>query len=87
MKGKFSEKQIEKARNLVENDLVMQLDQDTFLVNSSSGDHSYEVQKIHDKPYDYYCKCKGWQFSRVVKVCIHCLAISMYLEHLKEDQN
>ena len=75
----LSESQIHQAQDLVEKDLIQVLDSNHWLVSSTKGDNSYEVERADQSKYsfDFYCKCVGWKFSKT-KDCKHCEAIRLY---------
>lgn len=76
----LSDKQIQEAIMLATDNLVNQLNNTTWSVESTNHvpgrDDSYVVQRADDvHAYDLYCKCKGWQFKRGEKDCKHCEAV------------
>ncbi len=68
--------QISEAVQLAKDDLVRQLTDESWNVQSLSGENTYKV-KVADSvhAYDLWCTCSAWRFKKGEKDCKHCEAV------------
>jgi len=68
--------QISEAVQLVKDDLVKQLTDESWNVQSLNGENNYKV-KVADSvhAYDLWCTCSAWRFKKGEKDCKHCEAV------------
>ena len=68
--------QISEAVQLAKDDLVRQLTNGSWNVQSLNGENNYKV-KVADSvhAYDLWCTCSAWRFKKGEKDCKHCEAV------------